>query len=113
MTDAHGWRPISEAPRDGTTVILYGRMRENPHLHWHRANVFSGYWDAIDNAWCATGSRFDGPFFDPTHWCPTPKPPDKPFSGPRRTMEKGGFPRADRGGQRADCPPPDKADNPL
>jgi hypothetical protein len=72
---AQNWRPMKSAPMDGTCVQLFGTMRENEHLQWPTPQVFSGYWDAIDEAWCSNASRWDGPFFDPIMWQPLPAPP--------------------------------------
>ena len=62
------------APRDGTRVLLYGTQRHYVELDECRPQVFVGYWDSLDEAWCATGSTWRGPFYDVTRWanCPTP-----------------------------------------
>ena len=60
--DAAAWRPISEAPRDGTTILLY-----DDHL------------DRMEAGW-----TFEGDLWQPTgmphkqsinHWMPLPPPP--------------------------------------
>ncbi|KXV12594.1 hypothetical protein [Gluconobacter oxydans] len=60
--DAVAWRPISEAPRDGTTILLY-----DDHL------------DRMEAGW-----TFEGDLWQPTgmphkqsinHWMPLPPPP--------------------------------------
>lgn len=69
------WRDIESAPRDATSMLLYGRMHPFKGLKWSKPLVFSGYWDEIDEAWCATSSTWEGPFFTPTKWMPLPLPP--------------------------------------
>lgn len=77
--EAQRWRPIEEAPKDGATqLLLFGEQEDRPRdmVHMKGARVFSGYWDAIDEAWCSTGSTWAGPFYNPTHWRPLPDPPE-------------------------------------
>lgn len=68
------WRPIKSAPRD-RRILLYGQMRPCELLHSNGPEVFSGYWDDIDSAWCCSGSTYHGPFYTPTHWMELPDPP--------------------------------------
>lgn len=55
------WRPIAEAPRDGTVIIVSGGI-----AHWH-----DGGW------WSLTGVDYPGrPMaWEPTHWQSLPPPP--------------------------------------
>lgn len=73
------WRDIETAPKDGN-ALLYGVQLDHhaDQVHYQGPLIFTGYWDAIDEAWCATGSTWEGPFFEPSHWMPLPEPPVKP-----------------------------------
>ena len=71
----NGWQPIETAPRD-QALILFGSQRPHDMVFMAGPSVFAGYWDIIDGAWCATGSTWAGPFYDPTHWMPLPPPPE-------------------------------------
>jgi hypothetical protein len=69
------WQTIDSAPKD-RGILLYGTQAyPMPELNLKGPLVFSGYWDSIDEAWCASGSTWAGPFFDCTHWMEQPKPP--------------------------------------
>lgn len=68
------WQPIDTAPKD-KHILLFGMQRPMPQLYAKIPQVFSGYWDNIDEAWCSDGSTWEGPFYDPTHWMPLPEPP--------------------------------------
>lgn len=57
-----GWRPISEAPRDGTQVLVAA-----PDCGMMVARWLSGGWDDGD---------FNSFMSWPTHWQPLPPPPD-------------------------------------
>lgn len=64
--EADGWRPIAEAPRDGTPVLVA--------IAGGDFNACSAQWDIRRGCWtypCAV----HGPGLDPTHWCPLPGPP--------------------------------------
>lgn len=85
------WRPIAEAPKDGTEIILY-----SPERPWKDApcvgqnastipeRVTSGQWieslaEEDTEDYSGWGS-LDGGFTNehpPTHWMPLPKPPTK------------------------------------
>jgi len=68
------WQPIETAPRDGSSVIVFGpamnkptlghwdaeRYSRNPKPHWEWAPYFGVRWNR-DN--------------QPTHWMPLPEPP--------------------------------------
>jgi hypothetical protein len=57
-----GWLPISEAPRDGRTILLF---------RTGSARVVPGYWSQADLSWVDT----DGSLRDPSHYQPLPTPP--------------------------------------
>jgi hypothetical protein len=71
------WRPIKSAPKDGTFILLFGNQHKHNLVNFGGKIVFSGYWDAIDSAWCSHGSTAMGPFYSPTHWMPLPAPPSQ------------------------------------
>jgi len=74
---AQGWRTIDSAPRDGTHILMHGEQNYHEGVRFGGAVTVSGYWDAIDEAWCSTGSTWTGPFYAPTHWQPLPPPPTR------------------------------------
>lgn len=71
------WQDISTAPKDGTEVLLFGLLDDSPRgmTEYHGAYCICGYWEALDEAWCAIPGDWDGPFFYPTHWMSLPSPP--------------------------------------
>lgn len=70
------WQPIETAPKEGGHILLFASQKgEGSDVHWNGTFVTSGYWDGVDEAWCATGSNWTGPFLEPTHWMPLPPPP--------------------------------------
>lgn len=75
MTDRHGWRPISEAPRDGTVVDLWAAGKRCADCYWEDY----GDPDISDAHWRQMYSEVVGPSFEldhsPTHWQPIPEPP--------------------------------------
>ena len=58
------WRPIAEAPRDGTRVLGYF------------PNIEAGYHDTAYLGRFETWASRDWPA-QPTHWMPLPSPPEK------------------------------------
>lgn len=83
--DGREWRPIETAPRDGTTVLLWlrerqqagGRMTDMPCVDDYRVGLFvrhsrtlpNGGWRYLNNAYAyAQDENF-------THWMPLPEPP--------------------------------------
>jgi hypothetical protein len=62
------WRPIEEAPRDGTDVLIYVAAT---------AEQFVGYWRDDSNAFVIAPNGRGGwsGLKDPTHWQPLPPPP--------------------------------------
>jgi hypothetical protein len=70
------WQPIETAPKNDR-LLLFGQLRQPfEGLRVNGPEVFSGYWDDIDSAWCGSGSTANGPFYNATHWQPLPAPPD-------------------------------------
>lgn len=74
------WRPISEAPKDGTRLLLRGKLQPIPsnqelYSGLELPATTAGYWDTIDVAWCIVGATWTGPFFEPTHFMHIPSPP--------------------------------------
>jgi hypothetical protein len=62
------WRPISEAPKDGTDVLIYVA---------DTAEQFVGYWRDDSNAFVIAPNGRGGwtGLKEPTHWMPLPPPP--------------------------------------
>lgn len=60
------WRPIEEAPRDGTTVLLWAEHWRSPLTGWAYG---SDDWQDC---------RKDTPDRPPTHFMPLPDPPPPP-----------------------------------
>lgn len=74
-TRASGWQPIESAPKDGTEVLLYGRLSHLPDsVHIASKRRVSGYFDPVDE-WCVTTASAMGPFVDPELWMPLPPTP--------------------------------------
>lgn len=72
------WRTIDSAPKD-QHILLYGKIDPDipfDGIHWENMSVFSGYWDAVDDAWTPHGATWLGPFMIATHWMPLPTPPE-------------------------------------
>ena len=60
------WRPISEAPKDGTRVLLWRRaIRDQP------TPIMA------DGFWCETCWVWPYLLSEPTHWQPLPAPPER------------------------------------
>jgi hypothetical protein len=70
------WRPIETAPKDRHLLLFGGQKPPFRGVTYYDPLVFSGYWDSIDQAWCAHGSTAEGPFFHATHWQPLPAVPE-------------------------------------
>ena len=63
------WRPIEEAPKDGTWILVGAPGKEPETACWSSSVWLEG--------WYSGGGRSDsyGPSFEPTHWMPLPPPP--------------------------------------
>jgi hypothetical protein len=85
------WRPVDRDTPRNKRLLLFGTMRPYDGLRVIGPEVFSGYWDEIDQGWCGNGSTWEGPFYDVTHWMPLPAPPhsarvtDDPLTGTAST----------------------------
>jgi hypothetical protein len=96
---AIGWRPIAEAPKDGTDIILYAAATESTPKRvtvgrWVEESVsaerevrdFDGNWlgtQVVGNNSPAYWMSWDGGFtqeHQPTRWMPLPDPPKEPKS---------------------------------
>jgi hypothetical protein len=62
LREATRWRPIAEAPKDGTPVELWAEGRRFANC----------YWMAVTRRWIDAGGRVS----KPTHWRPLPDPPE-------------------------------------
>jgi hypothetical protein len=63
------WLPISQAPKDGTVVLLFGR---GPAWDHYETSVMVGQWH--NNQWLITHSEAPEHVF-PTHFMYLPEPP--------------------------------------
>lgn len=75
---ASPWRPISEAPRDRTIVLLAVTGGRGPD------EVVTGYWNGYDGEWWLANTDFEDYTVSciaemmtgkVTHWMPRPAPP--------------------------------------
>lgn len=77
QAEPQGWRPISEAPKDGATVLVFPASWSNYTASMARWNTDAHtkkprpYWERNDCFGKSTLSR-EKP---PTHWMPLPTPP--------------------------------------
>lgn len=71
------WQDIAAAPKDGTTILVYGVPERHPSLQSWFTNptIIAAHWEHIDEAFCISGGDWLGPFVSPTHWQPLPAPP--------------------------------------
>lgn len=70
MCDKQTWRPISEAPKDGTYILLFPCKGRGGYLgpmsaYWHSPAHGKGFWVA------STHTQGDA-----TYWQPLPLPPE-------------------------------------
>jgi len=77
-----GWRPIAEAPRDGTQVLVCNPFDVEGHISdaysischvaawWAEENDGRGAWIIYNNQVCEAELHYT-----PTHWMPLPAPP--------------------------------------
>ena len=78
---AHGWQPITTAPKDGTEVILYGIWAGEINGKSIVSSIDIGYWStgksdfAGDEWWLlSTGDAYSC-WMEATHWMPVPGAP--------------------------------------
>ena len=74
------WQPIETAPKDGT-ILVFGQPSDLEMdgailVSYKGPAIYSAAWDEIDEAFCLSGGSWLGPFVEPTHWMPLPKPPE-------------------------------------
>jgi hypothetical protein len=80
MSGGGTWQPIETAPRDGSIVWVanphsicvayFAGKEERCWRNWYRGNRY-------ENVHISTDAYLPEPvWFDPTHWQPTPKPPE-------------------------------------
>jgi hypothetical protein len=67
--DAAAWRPISEAPKDGTSILVY---RVNTKLDAAIQPISTDWWSTHHKQWMKSNA-----YSQPTHWMPLPAPPAK------------------------------------
>lgn len=66
------WRPISEAPKDGTCILACRPFTIPDVLQWnHPPKLPEGKWVRRAGGWGKSGT----PHFEPTHFMPLPEPP--------------------------------------
>ena len=66
--DAEAWRPISEAPKDGTPLLLYPTFA-------HMFDVAMGYWHHEHDCWYMVNLGHLNGLWEPTHFRHLPEPP--------------------------------------
>jgi hypothetical protein len=69
MTD---WQPIETAPKDGTSVLVYGPWKGEFSQLKHPHEIWRGHCHPVSKLWFISGTL---EFVDPTHWMPLPEPP--------------------------------------
>lgn len=79
------WRPISSAPKDGTTIWVIDTGALSPRAG--AAHFVDGEWRAgTPDDWATDEApeEYWGTYPSPTHWMPLPKPPAQPVEAPQR-----------------------------
>lgn len=66
------WHPMESAPRDGTTVLLYGIPQHLPTMKQGPRRVMA-YWDADE--WREVCTAWTGPRVVAYKWAELPKEP--------------------------------------
>lgn len=79
------WRPISEAPKDGTIILAFANGYSSPFVSWFGNDAYEkgdipaiGGCGAVEigKHWCVEGCEDgDSTLYEPTHWMPLPPPP--------------------------------------
>lgn len=79
--DINGWMPIETAPKDGTTVDLWAKVRNRDES----ARVADCSWGSMvdwhgeeRDDWFGLYVGMHLSYENPTHWRPLPKPPVQP-----------------------------------
>ena len=76
---AEMWRPISEAPKDGTWIMVFEPSDAAPNVHVVRWGVPE--WVGGDNTWVTMALGPNPDTYDAnnaTHFMPLPAPPSRP-----------------------------------
>jgi len=75
------WRPIEEAPTDGTFVLLWGPtddgspFADDTYANGHLPSGYAvAFFDDRDDSWIDNCLEDIWPY--PTHWQPLPEPPE-------------------------------------
>ncbi|NOG74102.1 hypothetical protein [Roseicella sp. DB1501] len=84
------WKPITSAPRDGSTILAYLPAPPEPD---RRQDVVAIFWDAVCGwATAYSGARLDS---EPTYWMPLPAPPgQEAAAAPLRRRRRASAPGA-------------------
>ncbi len=71
------WQDISTAPKDGTPILIFGRIEDHPKgmIRFLRNGIYTGYYEPMDSAFCVSAATWTGAFIEATHWMPLPSPP--------------------------------------
>lgn len=83
---ATGWRPISDAPKDGTSVLLTDGFTRAV-AYWEAPGVFGRNHMWVIREYSAGDYNSWIEFYDPTHWMPLP---DFPNASGKPTDAAGG-----------------------
>lgn len=74
-----GWRPIDEAPKDGTKLLVYSPEDEYPVIaHWEAYDQEDAQEYGADGYWSYSESLIADVYGEctPTHFMPLPLPPE-------------------------------------
>ena len=84
------WKPITSAPRDGSTVLAYLPAQLDPD---RRQDVVAIFWDAA----CGWSTAYSGARLDsePTYWMPLPPPPGQAEAAAPQGRRQSPSPRRD------------------
>jgi len=69
-----GWQPIDTAPKDGTSVLLYGIWSGEVHGSANEYSILQASFSFKN--WLVEGGEYYCAYvINPTHWMPLPAPP--------------------------------------
>lgn len=85
------WQPIKTAPKDGTSIIVYGKFAGEiagiiDGKHVGIASWQGGRGDYAGFTWRAENTDAYAAWWRPTHWMPLPEPPT--ITTPQRGREE-------------------------
>lgn len=71
------WKPIAEAPKDGTYVLVWSAEGGVEIAHWSIASIYDGDGDEDKKAWTTPeeGPGYWHEIEDASHFMPLPPPP--------------------------------------